>query len=265
MDPAGRRSKTRRLTHALVDWLTARNRPPAVFTEIALAGSWGNRGRLDIASITIMPNYAGMRIDGYEVKVTRGDFSRDVENMKWSRYLGVCDRLFFATPPGLVSKDEVPSDAGLKVLTSKGTWQTVVQAPRHEPDRDDADVLMRTIWRRAGTSDLPERARRLRKLDAMEDAELAEQLSQRARRLIRQARLDHEDLERQRTRLARRRQEVKELAARSDGAPLVLEDLEEILRHVRVALSARAWMPEADVVKARRDIHRMRSILDEEA
>jgi len=65
----------------------------------------------------------------YEVKVSRGDFLGDLNRGKYQRYLPHCNRLFFATPAGLVKPAEIPTEAGLMVCGANG-WHTVKAAPR---------------------------------------------------------------------------------------------------------------------------------------
>lgn len=221
-----------------------------MFTEIALDGQWSRRGRIDVAAITVKPNYEGILVDGYEVKCSRNDFFTDVQAMKWRKYLSVCDRVVFVTPPGLVTKDDVPDGAGLAVWTAKNTLQTVVRAPRHNPERDDADLLMRTIWRRAGTNGGETRSERLRKL-AADDQALARHLSQRARRLIMDAQIKTDILESERRDLEKRRERLEQKALRAEGAPQVLEALSEVLLVGRDALGASDWQSEERVQAAR--------------
>jgi len=54
----------------------------------------------------------------YEIKTSRADFFRDA---KWTHYLPYCQRFYFATPPGLVRKEEVPDPrAGLVEVDANG-------------------------------------------------------------------------------------------------------------------------------------------------
>lgn len=69
---------------------------------------------------------------GYEVKVTRSDFLRDD---KWPRYLDLCNQLYFVTPPGLISPDEVPEQAGLICASANcSRLYTKKKAPHREVD-----------------------------------------------------------------------------------------------------------------------------------
>jgi hypothetical protein len=60
----------------------------------------------------LKPSWVQQVAIGYEIKVSRGDFFRDV---KWPGYLPYCNEFYFVTPPGLLEKDEVPEGCGLLV------------------------------------------------------------------------------------------------------------------------------------------------------
>ena len=64
----------------------------------------------------VMPrSWAHPSLIGYEVKISRGDFIRDD---KWRNYLPLCNQLYFATLPGIVKPNELPTEVGL-IETSK--------------------------------------------------------------------------------------------------------------------------------------------------
>lgn len=67
---------------------------------------------------------------GYEIKVSRGDFLRDD---KWTRYLNLCNSLYFVCPWGMIEKSEVPDSCGLVYVTKTGSkLVTKKKAPRRE-------------------------------------------------------------------------------------------------------------------------------------
>lgn len=51
---------------------------------------------------------------GYEIKVSRSDFTRDE---KWPNYMQYCNYFWFAAPPGIIDPDELPQGVGLLVAT----------------------------------------------------------------------------------------------------------------------------------------------------
>lgn len=68
------------------------------------------QGLLIFDGLAITKSYTKPCITGYEIKVSRGDFSQDA---KWHLYLQYCNEFFFVVPKGLIRKDELPVDVGL--------------------------------------------------------------------------------------------------------------------------------------------------------
>ena len=64
---------------------------------------------------------------GYEIKVTRADFIRDIEHFqsKQGPALEFCTQFYYAVPLGLVQPEEVPGDVGLVALDGRGSWRTL--------------------------------------------------------------------------------------------------------------------------------------------
>ena len=90
---------------------------------------WHNVGIVDV--LAIFRSYTNRAVRIYEVKVSRGDFLADVNMGKYLKYLEHCTQFYFATPAGLISKDEVPAGCGLMVKGDT-TWKTVKAAPRRD-------------------------------------------------------------------------------------------------------------------------------------
>ncbi len=89
--------------------------------------------------------YENFQATVYEVKVDRGDFLRDANGGKYRRYLPHCNRLYFATPAGLVAKEEVPEECGLTTLGPHG-WRVVKMAPQRVWNPDPM-LLLSLIFR----------------------------------------------------------------------------------------------------------------------
>lgn len=69
---------------------------------------------------------------GYEVKVSRSDFRREIRNpLKRAGAMAIVDRFYFACPEGLIAAHEVPPGCGL-VWVGRRT-RAVVKAPRLQP------------------------------------------------------------------------------------------------------------------------------------
>ncbi len=67
----------------------------------------------------------------YEVKISRGDFQRDVSEGKYLSYMKFCHQFYFATPAKLIDKGELPEGCGLTVHGDK-SWRSLKVAPRHD-------------------------------------------------------------------------------------------------------------------------------------
>lgn len=63
-------------------------------------------GRLDLLTLDLK-NWV---VRGFEVKISRSDFLSDA---KWQSYLPFVNYFYFATPPGLIKVEELPSEIGL--------------------------------------------------------------------------------------------------------------------------------------------------------
>lgn len=119
----------------LSGWLT--------FTEIAVHGI--EDGRVDVAAVK-PHQYAQKDLRAYEIKVTRQDFHADERENKWRKYLNVFHRVYFAIPAGLLTKDEIPHDAGLIVRNEKG-WR-VAKAPKSQkPPNLSANAVLSLLFR----------------------------------------------------------------------------------------------------------------------
>jgi len=59
-------------------------------------------------------SYAHPRFIGYEIKISRQDFLKDV---KWVDYLKYCTEFYFVVPPDIVDVSEIPEQAGLLVAS----------------------------------------------------------------------------------------------------------------------------------------------------
>ncbi len=112
-----------------------------VWTERGIGARWmaqySGRGLPTPDVFTIQKTFARRAIAAYEVKATRADFLSDLREGKWTKYLPYCNRMYFATPRGLVTKAEIPPEAGWLTLGDNG-WATPKAAP-YRPDAGDLD------------------------------------------------------------------------------------------------------------------------------
>lgn len=123
-------------------------------------GPMGGRAQIDVYALK--PSWTNPNPAAYEVKVTRPDFLRDVQAGKYRKYLPFCRRLYFATPTGLVAKEEVPAGMGLCVRGANG-WHTV-RAPTVQAEVEEwPAILFATLLKvHPGPWDPPTRAERIR-------------------------------------------------------------------------------------------------------
>jgi len=225
----------RALVRSLAGHFASRQRPPLIFTEVALEGSYGSHGRLDVVTLTIGRNYTHFPLWGYEVKATRSDLLHDLAERKWERYCGPLHRLHFAFPAGLASLDEIPAPCGVLLLGVNG-WRHA----RAARDLDGHGTGPRTdtwlrLLLRVQTELRVERKRetrgdRLRRLARIqEDHELAGELSARFHKALR-------ELERDRSNLEWQQRQARGLEAAAKDAPAVLDALGVILEQAATAM-----------------------------
>lgn len=93
---------------------------PMVFSEVAVAGSYGDQGRLDVAAIWVAKAYTKTVVFGYEVKVSRSDLLADLRAGKYKKYLTQVDRLFFVFPTDVGTVYDVPPECGLIIYKPNG-------------------------------------------------------------------------------------------------------------------------------------------------
>lgn len=126
--------------HTVEKAIAKRHRDDMFFTEVKNGSSMGHHSRIDALAIKL--SWSSPCITGYEIKVDRSDFLGD---NKWMSYLPMCNQLYFATPPGIIQKDEIPEQCGLVQLSSNGTQiRTIKKAPYRqiEPPVDMFMYLM---------------------------------------------------------------------------------------------------------------------------
>lgn len=104
------------LMHDLAEHL--RGQDKIVFTD-QHAGPAGSQ-RPDVLAIN--PSYGGWSPTAFECKVSRADFLSDIKSGKWTGYLKIASAVSFAVPAELVSKAEIPTQAGLIVRHESG-WR----------------------------------------------------------------------------------------------------------------------------------------------
>jgi hypothetical protein len=247
----------RALVESLVGHFASRQRPPLVFTEVALEGSYGSHGRLDVVTLTIGRNCTHFPLYGYEVKATRSDLLHDLAGRKWERYLGPLHRLHFAFPTGLAGLDEIPAPCGVLLLGVNG-WRHA----RAARDLDGhgtgprTDTWLRLLLRMHGQLQAERlretRSDRLARLALTEqDHKLASELSARFKKALAELQSARGDLD-------WRERQVRELEAAAKDAPAVLDALGVILEQAATAMHG----PLGYVPNGRRATQARQRILD---
>lgn len=109
-----------------------------------LAAAHDGPPRADV--LGIKPSYTRFCVAIYEIKVSRPDFLSDIRSGKWRSYLPHCHRFYFATLPGVCSKDDIPAEAGWMVRSDK-TW-TTRKAAKPRPVEVPVETLQALIFAR---------------------------------------------------------------------------------------------------------------------
>lgn len=104
----------------------------------------GNRnGHADV--VTINTSYSNSLFTVYEVKSSKSDFRADINKGKYLKYLEVCNRLFFAAPKGIITKNDLPDGIGLMTYDPEKGWRTTKGATVKQMEIPN-DVLIKFIW-----------------------------------------------------------------------------------------------------------------------
>lgn len=121
-------------THQINGLLRERYCAPewAIFFEVQNGTGAGRSRYADALAMNLFPS-RGLELHGFEVKVSRSDWKRELSNPhKAEDHFKNCDRWWIVAPKGVVEKDELPPTWGHIIADESGLRQTVV-APRLEP------------------------------------------------------------------------------------------------------------------------------------
>lgn len=118
---ARRRKPTRtkddqRAAHELREMLAARHAVDVFVPECKTGAT--DSGLLKLDAWAMKKSWADPLTWGYEIKVSRGDFTGD---QKWHNYLRYCSEFYFVAPLGLIETSELPPEAGLMVCAKTGS------------------------------------------------------------------------------------------------------------------------------------------------
>jgi hypothetical protein len=104
--------------------------------------------RFDAWAINLYPSKKHLTI-AYEVKVSRSDFLNEIKNPhKRDMAMMYSNEFYFATPKGLVSKEEIPSGCGLIEIADDLSSKVILKA-EHRPQAELNWNFVASIARRS--------------------------------------------------------------------------------------------------------------------
>lgn len=126
-------------------WLAAHwARQHVCFTEVKNGPSWGS-GMRKMDFMAVQKTWSPVSICGVEIKITRGDFTRDV---KWAEYLTMCNQFYWCCPAGMIKKTEIDDRCGLiYAYPEKERVRVVRRALHRDVEPCPATLLYLILWR----------------------------------------------------------------------------------------------------------------------
>jgi hypothetical protein len=150
---------------------------------LAFEVSMGTR-YADAVAICLWPSQ-GYNIQGFEIKVSRGDWLRELKNpAKADAMAKYCDRWWVITPPGIVKTGELPDTWGLMEVV-EGKLNVVSRAEKREATPVNREFMVSMLRRGDQIDD-----NRLRKAVQLKTEALAKEAQQLVER--ERTRLKHE-------------------------------------------------------------------------
>lgn len=124
----------------------------ALFFEVGDATGSNQRRWADAVAINLYPS-RGLEINGFEVKVSRSDFTKELKNPEKSAPVQqYCDRWWIVTPEGIVKDGELPPTWGHYIIGSNGKLRQAVAAPKLQPVGVTREFVA-AMLRRASSAD----------------------------------------------------------------------------------------------------------------
>ena len=123
--------------------------PEMAFIEEFRGGTgWSNESRADAIAMHLWPS-KGLELVGYEVKVSRSDWLRELKQPNKAQPIKCfCDRWYLIVPDSeIVKEGELPFDWGLRIVEN-GVVKTIVEAPQLYPRQVDRPFVA-SLMRRA--------------------------------------------------------------------------------------------------------------------
>ena len=124
----------------------------ALMWEVSNATGSNSRRHADAVVMNLWPS-RGLFIEGIEIKVSRSDWRRELEQPEKSEPIArYCDYWWIVAPAGIVQEHEVPAMWGYKQVSDKGAVRTIKQAPKKDPVPLDRGFVA-AMLRRASEAD----------------------------------------------------------------------------------------------------------------
>lgn len=187
----------------------------AVFFEVGDSTGSGQRRWADAVAMNMYPS-RGLEVHGFEIKVSRSDWLRELKNPEKSAPVQrFCDRWWIVCPKDIIHPGELPPTWGHYDVTQAGLRQ-IVAAPKLDAVPVDKSFTAALLRRSAGASEEEIRAIVQRHRDELENSFT--------------------------TRIKR---EVEHRTMKGDAAIAKLVEFEKL-----TGINMSSWHPTADVAKA---------------
>jgi hypothetical protein len=113
----------------------------AIFFEVSDATGFQGTGWADAISMSLWPSH-GLHLEGYEIKVSRSDWKRELINpVKAEKFAARCDKWWLVTTENVVDDEsEIPINWGW-ILANEGGLSIKRKATEHEPVPMDKNFL----------------------------------------------------------------------------------------------------------------------------
>ena len=139
-------------TATLEDLLLVRYGEPKWLAVFDVGNGTGSkcRRRADALAMNMWPS-RDVRLHGFELKVSRGDFTRELATPEKAKaFSRFCDHWWMVTAPGICKASELPDDWGLLEAKKKGdgfVLSVKKKAPRLTPEPMSRDLLASFVRR----------------------------------------------------------------------------------------------------------------------
>lgn len=125
----------------------------AFFEQVPRGTGWSKNRLLDVVVMSLWPS-RGLDLTGIEIKVTRGDFRREINDPAKADEIGkFCDLFFIAAPKGLLEPEELPATWGLLEIDEKHRVRARSPATRNTERQEPTRGFVAALLRRASEAE----------------------------------------------------------------------------------------------------------------